>query len=96
MNPNVEKLRDKYIANPPEGMSSMDIRNMSEDNLLDMDYFLNEDDEFKSSPNGELSYKVKKRTCMFTCSLSYSLIIILCSVIGSGISAISTGTALCI
>ncbi len=45
MNQNVEKLRDKYIANPPEGMTSMDIRNMSEDDLLDMDYFLNEDDD---------------------------------------------------
>lgn len=27
-------------------MTSMDIRNMSEDDLLDMDYFLNEDDLF--------------------------------------------------
>lgn len=30
----------------PEGMSSEDIRHMSEDALLDMDYFLNEDDPF--------------------------------------------------
>ena len=27
-------------------MTSMDIRNMSEDDLLDMDYFLNEDNLF--------------------------------------------------
>ena len=33
----------KYISNPPEGMTSEDIRHMSEDDLLDMDYFLNED-----------------------------------------------------
>ena len=33
-----DEIRNKYIQNPPEGMS--------EDDLLDMDYFLNEDDEF--------------------------------------------------
>jgi hypothetical protein len=49
MKPNIEKLRKKYMENPPEGMTSQDIRNMSEDALLDMDYFLNADeldDEF--------------------------------------------------
>ena len=44
MKSNIEELRKKYIANPPEGMTSKDIRNMSEDELLDMDYFLNEDE----------------------------------------------------
>ena len=43
MNPQTEKLRKKYMDNPPEGMTSEDIRHMSEDDLLDMDYFLNED-----------------------------------------------------
>ena len=46
MNPSTEKLRKKYMDNPPEGMTSEDIRRMSEDDLLDMDYFLNEDDPF--------------------------------------------------
>ena len=46
MNSNTEKLRKKYMDNPPEGLSSEDIRNMSDDELLDMDYFLNEDDLF--------------------------------------------------
>ena len=46
MNPNTEILRKKYMNNPPEGMTSEDIRRMSEDALLDMDYFLNEDDPF--------------------------------------------------
>lgn len=32
------------MDNSPEGMTSEDIRRMSEDDLLDMDYFLNEDD----------------------------------------------------
>lgn len=44
MNPNTEKLRKKYLEHPPEGMTSEDIRHMSEEDLLDMDYFLNEDD----------------------------------------------------
>lgn len=46
MDPSTEKLRKKYMDNPPEGMTSEDIRHMSEDDLLDMDYFLNEDDPF--------------------------------------------------
>ena len=44
MKPNIEELRRKYMADPPEGLTSRDIRNMSEDELLDMDYFLNDDD----------------------------------------------------
>ena len=44
MKPNIEELRKKYIENPPEGMTSKDIRHMSEDELLDMDYFLNDDE----------------------------------------------------
>jgi len=43
MQSNIEELRKKYINNPPEGMTSEDIRSMSNDDLLDMDYFLNED-----------------------------------------------------
>ena len=49
MKSKIEELRKKYIANPPEGMTPADIRSMSEEDLLDMDYFLNEDeldDEF--------------------------------------------------
>lgn len=46
MKPDTEKLRKKYINTPPEGMTSEDIRRMSEDDLLDMDYFFNEDDLF--------------------------------------------------
>jgi hypothetical protein len=46
MKQNIEELRKKYIENPPLGMTSKDIRRMSEEELLDMDYFLNEDDLF--------------------------------------------------
>lgn len=41
----IEELRQKYINNPPEGISKKDIRVMSDDDLLDMDYFLNEDED---------------------------------------------------
>ena len=40
----LERLRNKYINNPPEGMTAEDIKHMSDSDLLDMDYFLNEDD----------------------------------------------------
>ena len=56
MNPNTEKLRKKYIDNPPEGMTSEDIRCKSEDDLLDMDYFLNEDDLFDDDAGVEGFY----------------------------------------
>ena len=49
MKPNIEELRKKYMDNPPEGMTARDIQNMSNSDLLDMDYFLNvveSDDEF--------------------------------------------------
>ena len=44
MKPDIEALRKKYMDNPPEGMTSKDIRHMSEEDLLDMDYFLNDND----------------------------------------------------
>ena len=44
MKPDIKKLRQKYIDNPPEGLTSKDILQMSDDDLLDMDYFINDDD----------------------------------------------------
>ena len=46
MSKHSDEIRNKYIKNPPEGMTAEDIRHMGEDDLLDMDYFLNEDDVF--------------------------------------------------
>lgn len=40
----IAELRKKYILNPPEGMTSDDIRHMSDGDLLDMDFFLNDED----------------------------------------------------
>lgn len=56
MNTNIEELRKKYLDNPTEGMTSEDIHNMSEDDLLDMDYFLNEDDLFADEAGVEGFY----------------------------------------
>lgn len=56
MKTGIEELRKKYIDNPPEGMTPKDIRNMSEEALLDMDYFLNEDDLFADEAGVEGFY----------------------------------------
>jgi len=56
MKPDTEKLRKKYMDNPPEGMTSEDIRHMSGNDLLDMDYFLNEDDLFSDEAGVEGFY----------------------------------------
>ena len=34
----------KYIENPSEGLTAEDIKKMSDDDLLNMDFFLHEDD----------------------------------------------------
>ena len=42
----VAKLREKYMQNPPAGYTRREIERMRDNDILDMDYFLNEDDEF--------------------------------------------------
>lgn len=39
-----DNLRKKYSESPPEGLSRQDILHMSDNDLLDMDYFLNDED----------------------------------------------------
>ena len=41
----VDELRQKYIKDPPEGMTPTLVRNMTDSDLLDMHYFLTEDDD---------------------------------------------------
>ena len=53
---NTEELRKKYMENPPEGMTAAEIRKMSDEDLLDMDYFLNEDDLFADEAGVEGFY----------------------------------------
>lgn len=55
MKPSIEELRKKYINDLPEGMTPTDILSMSEGDLLDLDYFLN-DDELDDDFNEEDFY----------------------------------------
>lgn len=48
-----KELRQQYIKNPPEGMTSNEVRDMSDDDLLDMDYFLHEFDDLDDDDFGE-------------------------------------------
>ena len=41
----IDELRQKYIKNPPEGMTPKLVRNMTDSDLLDMHYSLTEDDD---------------------------------------------------
>ena len=41
----IDGLRQRYILNPPEGMTPTLVKNMTDFDLLDMHYFLTEDDE---------------------------------------------------
>lgn len=41
----IEELRQNYIKNPPEGMTAKLVQNMTNDDLLDMHYFLIEDND---------------------------------------------------
>lgn len=42
----LEEFRNKYIKNPSEGMTAKLVRNMSDSDLLDMHYFLTEEDDW--------------------------------------------------
>lgn len=41
----VKELRQKYILNPPEGMTAQLVKDMTDSDLLDMHYFLTEEDD---------------------------------------------------
>jgi len=41
----IEELRQKYINNPPEGMTPKLVKNMTDSDLLDIHYFLTKDDD---------------------------------------------------
>ncbi len=41
----IEELRQKYILNSPEGMTAKLVKNMTNSDLLDVHYFLIEDED---------------------------------------------------
>lgn len=53
-----KELRERYIQNPPEGMTSEEVRHMSDDDLLDMDYFLHEFDDSPDDDFGEEGFYI--------------------------------------
>lgn len=53
-----KELRIQYIQNPPEGMTSDEVRNMSDEDLLDMDYFLHEFDDLDDDDWGEEGFYI--------------------------------------
>lgn len=52
----IRELRLKYIQNPPEGMTPALVRNMTDSDLLDMHYFLTEDDDLDDDELEDSSY----------------------------------------
>jgi len=38
----IKLIREKYIKKPPRGYTAKEIESMGDEDLLDMDYFLNE------------------------------------------------------
>ena len=38
----IAQVREKYMKKPPAGYTSEEIKNMGDEDLLDMEYFLNE------------------------------------------------------
>ena len=53
-----KELRIQYIQNPPEGMTSDEVRDMSDEDLLDMDYFLHEFDDIDDDDFGEEGFYI--------------------------------------
>ena len=51
-------LREQYIKNPPEGMTSDEVRDMDDEDLLDMDYFLHEFDDLDDDDFGEEGFYI--------------------------------------
>ena len=53
-----KELREQYIKNQPEGMTSKEVHDMSDDELLDMDYFLHEFDNLDDDDFGEEGFYI--------------------------------------
>ena len=53
-----KELRAQYIQNPPEGMTSEEVHDMNDDDLLDMDYFLHEFDDMDDDDFGEEGFYI--------------------------------------
>ena len=52
----LEELRQRYMKNPLEGMKSKLIKNMTDSDLLDMHYFLTEDEDLDGNDSEDGFY----------------------------------------
>jgi len=52
----LEELRQRYMKNPPEGMTSKLVKNMTDSDLLDMHYFLTEDEDLDGNDSEDGFY----------------------------------------
>ena len=52
----LEELRPRYMKNPPEGMTSKLVKNMTDSDLLDMHYFLTEDEDLDGNDSEDGFY----------------------------------------
>ena len=53
-----KELREQYMKTPPEDMTADEIRDMSDDNLLNMDYFLHEFDDLDDDDFGKEGFYI--------------------------------------
>ena len=52
----LEELRQRYMKNLPEGMTSKLVKNMTDSDLLDMHYFLTEDEDLDGNDSEDGFY----------------------------------------
>ena len=52
----LEELRQRYMKNPPEGMTSKLVKNMTDSDLLDMHYCLTEDEDLDGNDSEDGFY----------------------------------------
>lgn len=52
----LEELRQRYMKNPQEGMTSKLVKNMTDSDLLDMHYFLTEDEDLDGNDSEDGFY----------------------------------------
>ena len=64
-----KKLREQYIKEPPENVTSDEVREMSDEDLLDMDYFLHEFDDFDDDDFDEVILSILVDTFISKISL---------------------------
>ena len=53
-----KELREQYIKNPPEGMTSDEVCDMDDEDLLDIDYFLHEFDDLDDDDFSEEGFYI--------------------------------------